>query len=88
MATAKHKSATPKTNQVRSRSDEPAQQVEAEVVEESTAIVPTGVEELQEAVGTAVEHGHTIVQGASTLAHGLIGLYLISKQIGKIIREL
>jgi len=86
MAT-RRKSATPKT--ATTDTQEPATEVQAEVVSEEDpgSIVPIEIQELTEAVVVGSEYGYQMVQGATTLAHGAIGLYSIVKQIYRILKE-
>ena len=83
----KRKSATSKTTTTDTQ--EPATEVQAEVVSEEDpgSIVPIEIQELTEAVVVGSEYGYQMVQGATTLAHGAIGLYSIVKQIYRILKE-
>jgi hypothetical protein len=86
MAT-RRKSAKPKTTTTDTQ--EPATEVNAEVVSEEDpgSIVPSEIQELTEAVVVGSEYGYQMVQGATKLAHGAIGLYSIVKQIYRILKE-
>jgi hypothetical protein len=83
----KRKSATPKTTTTDTR--EPATEVQAEVVSEEDpgSIVPSEIQELTKAVVVGSEYGYQMVQGATTLAHGAIGLLAIIKEIRRILKE-
>jgi len=85
--TTKRKSATPKPTTTDTQT--PATEVQAEVVSEEDpgSIVPSEIQELTEAVVVGSEYGYQMVQGATTLAHGAIGLYSIVKQIYRILKE-
>ena len=83
----KRKSATPKT--ATTDTQKPATEVNAEVVSEEDpgSIVPSEIQELTEAVVVGSKYGYQMVQGATTLSHGAIGLYSIVKQIYRILKE-